>query len=73
MAYAYGMPGEPAKMDWSAIHQSAAQVARDAYLKEYGVDYHDDPKWEIGNERHTFWLNSFDARHKSLIIDPHQS
>lgn len=74
MAYATKpiLPGEKELLNWTEIHKSAIQCARDAYTAEYGVDYHDDPEYKTGNDRHAFWLKSFDDRQKSLIINPHQ-
>jgi hypothetical protein len=60
---------QPAFVDFAGIHKSASQCAREAYSKEYGVDYHDDPKWEIGGERHEFWLKAFDAAQTSEIMN----
>ncbi len=72
MVYCTTTPGEPQILFHTEIHQSASQKARAAYLDEYGIDYHDDPEWKIGNERHAFWLSAFEARQKLLILDPNQ-
>lgn len=72
MAYAFNTPGEPEKLDFIAIHQSASDHARNAYTKEFGVDYHDDPEYKTGNARHKFWLSAFEKRQESLILNPHQ-
>jgi hypothetical protein len=75
MAYAIpaSQTGDREVMFHTNIHQSAADVARAAYTEKYGIDYHDDPEWEIGNERHTFWLNAFSERQKALILNPYQN
>lgn len=73
---AYGLSvaqtGDKEILFFAEIHQSASQVARDAYFNKYGIDYHEDPNWVIGGERHEFWLNAFDTRQKSLILNPQQ-
>ena len=73
MKHVIEVPGGGEFMQWEEIHKSSTQSAREAYLKEYGIDYHDDPQWEIGNDRHTFWLNAYDERQKALIINPRQN
>jgi len=72
MAYSFNFPGEPETLDVTKIHQSASARARQAYLDAYGIDYHDDPQWKIGGERHRLWLDAFDDRQVSLIVNPNQ-
>ena len=72
MAYANKLPGEPEVIQWTEIHRSASDHARAAYQKQYGVDYHADPEYQTGNERHAFWLKAFDTRQESLILNPYQ-
>ncbi len=67
------LPEDKELMDWTSIHRSACQKARDTYLETYGVDYHADPKYKTGNERHKVWLDAYDTRFSSLIINPHQA
>jgi hypothetical protein len=66
------LPEDKELMDWTGIHKSACQHARDAYTKEYGVDYHDDPEYKTGNDRHAVWLKAYDDRFSTLILNPHQ-
>jgi hypothetical protein len=67
-----GIPGDKELLDFSAINRSAGMTANAAYIEEFGVEHRDDPEWNIGGERHAFWLNVFDNRWKALIINPHQ-
>lgn len=73
MTYAVNVPGEGEFLHFVEIHQSASQVARAAYQEKYGVDYHDDPEWKIGGERHAFWLDAWEKRQASLILNPNQA
>ena len=59
-------------MDFIAIHKSASQHARQVYLETFKIDYHDDPEYKTGGPRHKVWLNAFEARQQSLILDPYQ-
>lgn len=72
MSYAFNTPGEPEKLDFIAIHKSAVAVARQTYIDTFGIDYHNDPKYETGNERHKVWLTAFENRQASLILNPDQ-
>ena len=73
MAYVIGgLTGDPEKLDFLKIHQSAVAHAHQSYLEEYGVWPNGDPQHVIGNERHKFWLGAFEKRQESLILNPHQ-
>lgn len=69
MRYIYGMPGETPFVDFDAIHREAGARAAAAYRAEYGIDFHDDPEWEIGNERHAFWLRMFDVQQAVIVLN----
>jgi hypothetical protein len=70
MSYIISVPGEPEKLDFQAIHQTAVAYANNAYFEKYNVYKNDDPEWKIGNERHHFWLDAFDLRQTQLILNP---
>lgn len=73
MSYVISFPGEKQRIDTIAIHRSAGACANHAYVEKYGMCKSRDPEWVIGEERHKFWLDAFDARYTSLIINPDQS
>jgi hypothetical protein len=54
------------------IHRSACEYARNDYNEKYGVDYHADPEYTAGNERHQFWIHAYSARQESLIVNRYQ-
>lgn len=49
-------------------HRIATARAGKKYVDEYGIDHVSDPEYVIGNNRHDFWLSSYDTEMKSLIL-----
>lgn len=68
----YDFMKEKRLLNFENIQQSSGAVANAAYIEKYGVDKSSDPEWAIGGERHTFWLEQFDRRYNSLILNPDQ-
>ena len=56
-------------IDFAEVHRTAAAHARDAYFEKYGVHHTADPQWEIGGERHTFWLDAFSSKQQEHILN----
>lgn len=48
-------------LDFGTLHIEMGLIAEASYAEKYGVSYHDDPQWVVGNERHAFWMDMWDS------------